>query len=150
MAEEVKVVDSKTKWWKFALALIVFWIGPLVIGAGLSIFLSISNIFTPRAYAMSQDWINLVSSVLACLLCASFADKITDEKHKIFCMTNCVIAATIWIGDTVLSTAMQTIEFVPALLQVARAVAYIIFAVMMYRESKSAPAKTEAEQAEEL
>lgn len=150
MVGNTGMVTGKTKWWKFALALVVFWIGPLVIGAVIAVFLSISNIFTPRAFRNTQEWINLISSIFACFICTSFADSITDKKHKTFCMINCVIAATIWIGDTVLSAAMQTIEFTPALTQVVRAIVYIVLAVMMYGEAKSALENTKADKESEL
>ena len=143
MTDNQKTVNRDTKWWKFAIALVVFWVGPLVIGAVIAVVLSILNIFTPQAYKNTQEWINLMSSVFACSICTSFADSITDKKHKIFCMINCVIATTIWIGDTVLSAVMFTIEFVPALTQVVRAVLYIVLAVMLYKEAEAVRTETE-------
>lgn len=123
-------METKTPWWKFALAIasfiLIFFLGPTLI----YLFLQLSNLFVPRAYQNTNEWIYVLSCVTGMVLACGSLEKILKRTQFAFCMIICIIGAIYSVAVAVWNFAIRATEFYQFIGLAAEGIVATVFAVL--------------------
>lgn len=102
---------EKTKAWRYPVAVIVFWCLVLV-GGMIPMFL---NAIAPRFMAYREGdlgylVLQVVSNAIGAGLAIWAIKAITQNRHSMFCMVNCIVAATAFAILTLFNLLMSASE----------------------------------------
>ena len=73
------------------------WLSTIFIGLIVNLAFSLLNIITPRLYQKGQIEINILADLFAVGISCNLADKLLEEKHRVFCAVNCILLAGLHI-----------------------------------------------------
>ncbi len=123
-------MERRTPWWRFALAIVsfvlIFFLAPILI----SMLLELTNLFSPKAFQNTSEWIYVISSISGIVLACISLEKILNGNHCIFCMIVCIIAAFYSVGVAVWNFAIGITELYEFLGLLAEGIVATVFAVI--------------------
>lgn len=123
-------MENNTPWWRFALSIVsfvfIFFFAPILI----SLLLHLTNIFTPRAYQNTSEWIFVLSDILGMALACGSLEKVLNNRHFCFCMVICIIGAFYSVGVAVWNFAIGLTELYEFVGLAAEGIVATVFAVI--------------------
>lgn len=118
----------KYKWWRYALAVVVFVVAYFLAPVVVNILYKLLNLFTPRAYQSSVEWIDFITYLLTPIAVLYVVGKVVDGSHK-FSMVLMIIGAFYTVFVTTWNYAYGTLSTWTAISMALEAVVFIILAV---------------------
>lgn len=123
-------MERKTPWWKFILApaifILIFFFAPILISA----LLHLSNLFTPRFYRSTNEWIYVLSCVLGMLLACGSLEVVLNNANFTFCMIICIISAFYSVAVAVWNFAIGATELYALIGVGSEGIVATVFAVL--------------------
>lgn len=127
---------KKTSVWRFFVAILILWLSGILIVLIAGLALSLLNIITPRFYQRGQIEINIVADLLAVGISCNLADKVLEEKHRVFCAINCIFLAAL-NGFAIYAALITPKEYRdPYYGSITFLVAYLIAIIWFFKNSQ--------------
>lgn len=125
----------KTAWWKYVLGEIAFWVLVLVGDIVVMIWNTLSaSLLGTDAMDITYLLVHIGSTAIGAALAICALDAITDGNHKLLCVINCVIAATLFAVLTILNIVLGSAGTSDIIAMVLAIAVLIIGAVVMGRK----------------
>lgn len=128
----METTEKKTAWWKFVIAMLLFWPGALLAQILVAGILGIIGLLTPRAYRRLAIGNEILACIASVCLCTEYAYSITGSRHKMFWMINCVVATVIYAMLFVLELIFST-ELAGIIDVAVMAIMYCVHAVLIWK-----------------